>query len=447
MSRSLREIRDGSGGGYGGTSAASGSSRGYDRPQRRRSVSSSSSRRRKAHFSMQHHETYANQPGDDYDVNNPPSVPGTPVLGPDLGYNDVMLPGDIDRRDQTSSLRDACIDIDYNPSQSQGPGSSPHSPGPSVGELRRRMTAIQAAEDVCFPHEGMSDIDLEEVAHRLDAGDSRRRRRREWPKLDILEEWSHEEKEQRTMEGIRARKVSEPLMVGGRLRPQKRVWHREDEDAPYRFTYFNEEFQSTIHSQTISELVQPGQTFRDLFIPDPPVLEDSSDDSEEEEVSPNNRTTSQERNSSQNGRPEPALSTKSSRLGDTKPTSGEQTRASSQTPIAAPKSKEKRYGPRPVFWLDVLSPTEAEMKVISKAFGIHPLTTEDILMQEAREKVELFRNYYFVNYRTFEQDENSENFMEPLNMYMVVFRDGVLSVSRRITCNGVRLTQASSTSP
>lgn len=249
------------------------------------------------------------------------------------------------------------------------------------------------------------------------------------------------------MEGIRARKVSEPLMVGGRLRPQKRVWHREDEDAPYRFTYFNEEFQSTIHSQTISELVQPGQTFRDLFIPDPPVLEDSSDDSEEEEVSPNNRTTSQERNSSQNGRPEPALSTKSSRLGDTKPTSGEQTRASSQTPIAAPKSKEKRYGPRPVFWLDVLSPTEAEMKVISKAFGIHPLTTEDILMQEAREKVELFRNYYFVNYRTFEQDENSENFMEPLNMYMVVFRDGVLSVSRRITCNGVRLTQASSTSP
>jgi magnesium transporter len=77
--------------------------------------------------------------------------------------------------------------------------------------------------------------------------------------------------------------------------------------------------------------------------------------------------------------------------------------------------------------LDILSPTDAEMKVISKTFGIHPLTAEDIMMQEAREKVELFRNYYFVNYRTFEQDMNNEDFLEPVNMYVVVFREGVLS--------------------
>lgn len=48
-------------------------------------------------------------------------------------------------------------------------------------------------------------------------------------------------------------------------------------------------------------------------------------------------------------------------------------------------------------------------------------------MQEAREKVELFRNYYFINYRTFEQDPNSETYLEPVNMYVVVFREGVLS--------------------
>lgn len=80
-----------------------------------------------------------------------------------------------------------------------------------------------------------------------------------------------------------------------------------------------------------------------------------------------------------------------------------------------------------MWWLDVLSPTEAEMKVIAKAFGIHPLTAEDIMLQEAREKVELFRHYYFVNYRTFDQDINSENYLEPVNMYVVVFREGVLS--------------------
>lgn len=50
------------------------------------------------------------------------------------------------------------------------------------------------------------------------------------------------------------------------------------------------------------------------------------------------------------------------------------------------------------------------------------------MMQEAREKVELFRHYYFVNYRTFEQDTNSEDYLEPVNMYVVVFREGVISV-------------------
>ncbi|KAK9368496.1 hypothetical protein V1509DRAFT_70691 [Lipomyces kononenkoae] len=79
------------------------------------------------------------------------------------------------------------------------------------------------------------------------------------------------------------------------------------------------------------------------------------------------------------------------------------------------------------WWLDCLDPTDAEMKMLAKAFGIHPLTTEDIRVQETREKVELFRSYYFVCFRTFEQNKVSEEFLEPLNMYMVVFRDGILS--------------------
>lgn len=49
------------------------------------------------------------------------------------------------------------------------------------------------------------------------------------------------------------------------------------------------------------------------------------------------------------------------------------------------------------------------------------------MMQEAREKVELFRHYYFINYRTFEQNPNSEYYLQPVNMYVVVFREGVLS--------------------
>lgn len=79
------------------------------------------------------------------------------------------------------------------------------------------------------------------------------------------------------------------------------------------------------------------------------------------------------------------------------------------------------------WWLDCVCPTDSEMKMLAKAFGIHPLTAEDIRMQETREKVELFRSYYFVCFHTFEGDQESEEYLEPINFYIVVFRDGVLS--------------------
>ncbi|EGW31341.1 uncharacterized protein SPAPADRAFT_61912 [Spathaspora passalidarum NRRL Y-27907] len=67
------------------------------------------------------------------------------------------------------------------------------------------------------------------------------------------------------------------------------------------------------------------------------------------------------------------------------------------------------------------------MKTFAKSFGIHPLTAEDIRMQEAREKVELFRSYYFVSFHTFENDKESEDYLEPINVYIVVFREGILT--------------------
>ena len=81
-----------------------------------------------------------------------------------------------------------------------------------------------------------------------------------------------------------------------------------------------------------------------------------------------------------------------------------------------------------VWWMNVVNPTEDELNVFKGAFGIHRLTTEDIITQEAREKVELFKQYYFVCFRSFYQmDKNSEQYMEPVNVYMVVFRQGILT--------------------
>lgn len=81
----------------------------------------------------------------------------------------------------------------------------------------------------------------------------------------------------------------------------------------------------------------------------------------------------------------------------------------------------------PTWWLDCVCPTDEEMRCISKAFGLHPLTAEDIRMQETREKVELFKTYYFVCFHTFEGDNESEDFLEPINVYIVIFKEGVLT--------------------
>ena len=375
--------------------------------------------------------------------------------------NREMSFGDMMMRDDFSQDMDG---ISENAIEETGsPGRDP---------LQRRHTiALQAEEDVCFPTEmsEMADDDMrahhEEGAYRQDNGP--RRRRGKWPDLAMLDDWSRFEKEGRSEER-RAKTIKEPQLIGGRLRPTHRGWHRAEDDAPYRFTYFNEEFQSTIHSQTISELVQPGSSFRELFIPDPPVLSDSELESEEDEEDflPA-RATSQIRHVSGTNGDSRAHTRQGSLIGDPRPDSrrggsiaGDDGRAESDksvrgstkkvdsressggvSPNGGPKSpppkeqnapnikadKPKRYGERPTWWLDVLSPTDAEMKVLSKTFGIHPLSAEDVMMQEAREKVELFRNYYFVNYRSFEQDMNNEDFLEPVNMYVVVFREGVIS--------------------
>ncbi|AOA60351.1 Plasma membrane Mg(2+) transporter [Komagataella phaffii CBS 7435] len=91
------------------------------------------------------------------------------------------------------------------------------------------------------------------------------------------------------------------------------------------------------------------------------------------------------------------------------------------------KIEELFHGAEATWWLDCICPTDNEMKVLAKAFGIHPLTAEDIRMQERREKVELFKTYYFVCFHSFETDPESEDFLEPINVYIVVFREGILS--------------------
>lgn len=422
------------------------------------------------------------QPLVSYNVNYPPSVPGSPSTSP---AHKPMSFGDMLGREEFPSEAEETAEY-HDRGETTPDRRSMHGSQQSFNErLERRPTiAARAEEDVCFPAEAMSEITEiaeEDIAEREGSifHQNGRRRRPKWPDLAILDEWSRIEKDGRSEEQ-RAKRMVEPQLIGGRLRPtHSRNWHRVEEDAPYRFTYFNEEFPSTIHSQTISELEQPGLSFRQLFVPDRPELSDSSSDDDDEYLGlmpseqhhryTSNGTNAESRATTRQSsymdispcstvpedrRPSEKVSTPAMRnklsstnttsipelslpppevpQGQAKEATTEQTSTGTKSPEAA-KERPKRYGDRPTWWLDVLSPTEAEMKVIAKTFGIHPLTAEDIMVQEAREKVELFRNYYFVNYRTFEQDMNNEDFLEPVNMYVVVFREGIISFHFSLT--------------
>lgn len=83
-----------------------------------------------------------------------------------------------------------------------------------------------------------------------------------------------------------------------------------------------------------------------------------------------------------------------------------------------------------VWWLNVNNATKEEVYGLGKAFGVHPLTIEDIVTQEAREKIELFPSYYFACFRSFNVvDEPDGKEYEPFNIYVIVFREGTLSFS------------------
>lgn len=449
LSSSAHPKTSGSGLGYGGFGGDT------TKPKLSRQSSKSSGRSKKRATIFDRQSPAFPTHNEEYNVNYPPSMPGSPSLGAkDMNFGDMLA------RDDFGPTRSTSLGGEISGENAIDERESP----PKETFQRRHTIALQAQEDVCFPIEGMSELGDDDMTLPADgayrSNNGPRRRRPKWPDLSILDEWSRFEKEGRSDER-RAKRITEPQLIGGRLRPTHKGWHRAEDDAPYRFTYFNEEFQSTIHSQTISELVQPGSSFQELFIPDRPELSDSESDEEpdEEDHEPasrhhrddshirhvlgqngDSRTPSRQVSVAENLRPGAGSVTGNASLaesvrGDEKrefqETSNSTTPNRSKSPGATsprPKSeKPKRYGERPTWWLDILSPTEAEMKVISKAFGIHPLTAEDIMMQEAREKVELFRNYYFVNYRSFEQDMNNEDFLEPVNMYVIVFREGVLS--------------------
>ncbi|WVQ79718.1 hypothetical protein IAT38_001818 [Cryptococcus sp. DSM 104549] len=199
-------------------------------------------------------------------------------------------------------------------------------------------------------------------------------------------------------------------------------------DRPYRFSFYSNAMPVTIHARSLAELPAEGQTFEDLFKGKTP-----SDGSTPAFGGPETPVQGQapltaEPSTMASAKTNPSLLTKA--VGAAMARDGSKNGGG---PNGSSGEEEEDDPERFTWWLDVLSPTDEEMRMLSKAFGIHPLTTEDILLEETREKIELFRNYYLVCFRSFDQDPYSQTYLEPLNMYIIVFREGTLSFHFRGT--------------
>lgn len=233
-----------------------------------------------------------------------------------------------------------------------------------------------------------------------------------------------------------------PTILNSQLPHPKLLGRNKVDPLLCRFTYFREDLDRTIHSPTLSGLLAKGVdnkvpekttplakkwhgsraeeqependaddeevTLEDLFVPSYyslKLIESSSESAQDggamspppldsavasglnrtQNMSSNNLTVNFPPQFSNINVGKPVLRDASDQI----------------APSAAVSVNGKEIGPNP-FWLDVLNPTEEEMKVLSKTFGIHPLTTEDIFLGEAREKVELFKSYYFICFTSFD---------------------------------------------
>jgi magnesium transporter len=209
--------------------------------------------------------------------------------------------------------------------------------------------------------------------------------------------------------------------------PTLQVKASNGHDRPYRFSFYSNSLPATIHARSLSELPAEGQTFEDLF-------------------------------SGVNSSPEPRNARGLNSVSTTPGMNGKSDTSDyafrNSFPGLRDRGGNESDPESATWWLDITSPSDEEMKMLSKVrsfvinivrllntrsidhhhkliqvFSIHPLTTEDIQMEETREKIELFRNYYFVCFRSFDQDPYSPTHLEPLNMYVAVFREGTLSAS------------------
>ena len=82
-----------------------------------------------------------------------------------------------------------------------------------------------------------------------------------------------------------------------------------------------------------------------------------------------------------------------------------------------------------VYWADLLNPSPDTLSRIERAFGLHPLTTEDVSVLSTREKVEEYPRYLYIVFSERQFKPNSNN-VRLANVNILLFRNFVLSIHK-----------------
>ena len=68
------------------------------------------------------------------------------------------------------------------------------------------------------------------------------------------------------------------------------------------------------------------------------------------------------------------------------------------------------------------------MELLERAFGIHSLTTEDILTSSTREKQEEYPNYLFIVLKEVDEQIDHSRPFNPRNINIIIFPGFIISI-------------------
>ncbi|MFA5038334.1 MAG: magnesium/cobalt transporter CorA [Candidatus Omnitrophota bacterium] len=101
-----------------------------------------------------------------------------------------------------------------------------------------------------------------------------------------------------------------------------------------------------------------------------------------------------------------------------------------QTDLNAQQIAEALKDNRNLLWMDVTDIDDEDVDLLTAAFNLHPLTVEDLIMPNARTKIEKFQEYFFLVMFSLEAHEN-----QPRGKIKTTELDCCLGRNYLITCH------------